>query len=290
MLSKLQFVVSPDSPSRAAPTWVELLRCPQTKLGGFTPSFIAPETENGLPRRGYLVCTTGGTAYSIRDGVLDLALPVKRSALTPAGWSNHLFPTPQLYERLWRRRALTLMMGEAFPPAREWALMNDWTNVQPGEYVVDLGTSTGLYARGLAGHGATILAVDLAWGMLREARRNIKRERRQGIILIRAAAENLPFHDAGIDAVVVGGSLNEMKSADVVLREARRVVRPGGRLFAMSLTQATRRPGAILQALAGLSGITFPAVTDLNSAAKAAGWTLARQELKGIVLFSLWTT
>ena len=46
---------------------------------------------------------------------------------------------------------------------------------------------------GLSDKGATILAVDLAWSMLREARGYIEREKRSGIVLMRAAAENPPY-------------------------------------------------------------------------------------------------
>ena len=145
----------------------------------------------------------------------------------------------------------------------------------------------GLYARGMADRGATILAVDLAWGMLREARGYIEREQRSGIVLMRAAAENLPFHDESIDAVVVGGSFNEMKSIRVALAEANRVVRRGGRMFVMSLSKATSWRGRFLQMLASMSGIKFPRVNEFNALTSQTGWHIANQELRGIVLFRL---
>ena len=186
-------------------------------------------------------------------------------------------------------RALSMLSGEPFPVAREYSLLNDWTEVQAGECVADLGTGTGLYARGMADRGATILAVDLAWGMLREARGYIEREQRSGIVFMRAAAENLPFHDESIDAVVVGGSFNEMKSIRVALAEANRVVRRGGRMFVMSLSKATSWRGRFLQMLASMSGIKFPRVNEFNALTSQTGWHIANQELRGIVLFRLLT-
>lgn len=288
MLSeKIQFQVVPQMIVTPEPVWLERVRCPQTKQGNLHTGFVSDEKINGLPRNGYLVCETGGTVYDIRNEIIDLTVKTPRSALTIAGWSNHFFPTPQLYERIWRKRALTLMTGEKFPVAREMAWLNEWAQLRAGECAIDLGTSTGLYARGLSETGATIFAVDMAMGMLTEAQKYIRRERRDGIVLMRAAAENLPFHDASMDAVVVGGSLNEMQAMRTAMQEAQRVVRPGGRMVTMSLSRAYTQRGRFLQKLAGLSGIQFPTVANFNAQAEQAGWKIARQELKGIVLFSL---
>lgn len=287
----MQFTVAQPLVHAALPTWLERVRCPKTKYGGWTAGFVSPAVENGLPHDGYLVNENAGTVYDIRGGILDLALAVKPTALTMAGWSNHVPPTPQIYERLWRKRALSIMTGSSFPVARELALMNEWIEPQNGEFILDVGTSTGLYARGLAATPAapTIFAMDLAWGMLREAQGYIRREQQKGIVLMRAAAENLPFHDGTLDAVVVGGSLNEMKLASVALREAYRVTRRGGRMFVMSLTRATNAPVRLLQRFLQTGGIQFHAVSDFNAITNAEGWTTAKQELRGIVLFTLLT-
>lgn len=268
------------------PLWLERLRCPQTKIGGLEISALSEHRVNGLPGDGYLVCKAGSTVYDIRDGIVDFAPHIPRAALTFAGWSNHFFPTPQLYERIWRKRALTLLTGENFPVTREMQWLREWTQAQAGEAVIDLGTSTGLYARGLSETGATIMAVDLAMGMLREARKYIQSEKRDGIVLLRTAAENLPFHDASVDAVVVGGSLNEMKSMRAALQESYRVVRKGGRMVTMSLSRAYSARGRSLQKLLGMSGIQFPTVAEFNNDVEQSGWKIAKQELKGIVLFS----
>lgn len=273
------------------PAWLERVRCPRTKLGGWSLGWVGTELENGLPRDGYLVNEHAGTVYNIRGGILDLALPIKPNALTLAGWSNHVPPTPQIYERIWRTRALSLMTGSSFPLERELALVNEWTDVKRGEVVLDVGTSTGLYARGLAATPAapTIFAVDLSAAMLREARGYIPREGRKGIVLMRAAAEYLPFHDASLDAVVVGGSLNEMKLMSVALRESYRVTRQGGRMFVMSLSRAASAPGRLLQRFLQRGGLKFPSVADFNAMTQAEGWTTAKQESNRIVLFTLLT-
>lgn len=263
------------------------LMCPVCKQPGLRLSTDALSGDEMLPEHGYAVCDNCKRLYPIAEHILDMAAHEPRPALTLAGWSNHFPPTPQLYERIWRRRALTLMTGEAFSVERELNRMNEWAQLQAGEYAVDLGTSTGLYARGVKPAGVTVVAVDLAWEMLREARGYIAREKRSGIVLMRAAAESLPLRDESMDAVLVGGSLNEMQGIPAALREAHRVTRRGGRMFVMSLSRATKNPGKVLQGLAGLSGIKFPGGDEFSAMAQGAGWNVAKQEQKGIVLFSL---
>lgn len=267
---------------------ISKFQCPRCKYPTLRLSAGATTDNELVPQYGYLVCDVCKTLYPIAQNILDLTVG-QTVTLTLAGWSNDVPPTPQLYERIWRRRALTLMTGENFSVEREWKWLNDWTNIKAGESVVDLGTSTGLYARGLSERGATIFAVDAAWGMLWEAKKQIAREKRRGIMLVRAAAENLPFHDASMDAVVVGGSLNEMKSIGTALQESYRIVRRGGRMVVMSLNRATKTRGRLIQNMLGSSGIKFPTADEFNALAQTAGWKMANQEARGIVLFSLLT-
>lgn len=266
---------------------VSKLECVNCGSAGLRLSSTLPDEGEDLPPHGYIVCDNCNTLYPIAEGIADMMPRQTRPALTMAGWSNHFAPAPQVYERIWRRRALTLLTNERFSVEREWGWLNEWTNVQAGEFVIDLGTSTGLYARGLSGKGATIIGVDAAWGMLSEAKKYVEREKRKGIVLMRATAEHLPFRDWSMDAVVVGGSLNEMKSIGAALGEAKRVTRRGGRMFVMSLSKARENPGRLVQDFLGASGIQFPAVNVFNAMAQKAGWEIQRQELRGVVLFSL---
>ena len=61
---------------------------------------------------------------------------------------------------------------------------------------MDLGTSTGLYTRGLAkagGEGAQIVALDNPWGMLALARGIARREGLKNVSFLRALAQRLPL-------------------------------------------------------------------------------------------------
>ena len=264
------------------------LRCPLCQRGtlGVNPR---GDARDPLPRNGEAICAACYARFTIRDHILNLAIGDAGRALTVAGMSNYLPPLPFGYEHLWRPRALSLLSGEKFPVARELEWLNSTLAPKPAELIVDLGSSTDLYARGIgqtAPH-AHLVAIDIAPGMLRYGRVCAQPDQVHNIAHVRANVERLPFHDASVDALVCGGSLNEFRSMRVALDEAARVCKPGGRLVAMSLLAATRPPGKIAQAQAKLSGITFPSHDEFNATLAATGWRCVEQNVIGIVAFTL---
>lgn len=206
-----------------------------------------------------------------------------------AGLSNYMPFLPWGYENVWRPRSLTMLSGEPFPVEREIKLLNDWLATQANELIVDLGSSTDLYARGIGkqNSGATIFAIDMAAGMLKAGLAYARRDGVKNIAHAHAPAQRLPFANASIDALVCGGSLNEFRSMSEALREARRVVKPSGRMFAMSLLKAKSRGGRIGQWNARLSGITFPTLDEFNAIIQSTGWTRERQQVFGVIAFTL---
>ena len=90
-----------------------------------------------------------------------------------------------------------------------------------GLRVLDLGCGKGRFAAELAARGAVVVGIDLSGAMLGHAR---------GIDRARASARRLPFAAQAFDAVVAVEVLEHVGDVRPVLREARRVLRPGGRL------------------------------------------------------------
>lgn len=243
--------------------------------------------DEPVPASGYAVWDHCATRYPIAEHILDLA-PHRAYPLTLAGRSNLAPWVPTLYENVWRPRSLSILSGEPFPPARELALLNDWAHVAPDELVLDIGTSTGFYARGLARacDAAQIVALDHARGMLQMARMLARREGFNKLIYLRAFAQAPPFADASVDVVVCGGSLNEFDSMAEALREMRRVLKTGGRLVMMSLLAASSPQGKLAQQFFGMSGIHFPTRAAFNLLAHEAGLRVVEQQAYGSVLFS----
>ncbi len=267
------------------------LRCPLCGARGLALDSM-PSRDDPLPARGDVFCAQCKTGYPIKDHVLNLAQPGDFSRLTLAGLSNVLPLMPQFYENVWRPRSLSLLTGTHFPVARELTQISEWLQVKPDELIIDLGSSTDLYARGIAksepnGKTAIIVAVDMATGMLKGGRAYARREGVTNIAHVRAPAQKLPFADGTVDALVCGGSLNEFQSIDVALREARRVCAPTGRMVTMSLLAASSVRGQVGQWGARLSGIQFPALDLFNATLIATGWRREAQKVLGVVAFTL---
>jgi malonyl-CoA O-methyltransferase len=96
--------------------------------------------------------------------------------------------------------------------------------------VLDLGAGTGHGARALKRRypGATVVAVDIATGMLEQARRQSRWLRR--FERVRADAYALPFADGSFDLVFSNLMLQWCDDLDAVFAEIARVLKPGGLL------------------------------------------------------------
>jgi 2-polyprenyl-6-hydroxyphenyl methylase/3-demethylubiquinone-9 3-methyltransferase len=111
--------------------------------------------------------------------------------------------------------------AELIPPAR-----------QAGALLVDVGCGGGLLAPHLAGKGYRHVGVDLTASALRHAADH-------GVAVVQGDATALPLPDRCADVVSAGELLEHVADLPAVVREACRVLRPGGVLVADTLN-ATR--------------------------------------------------
>lgn len=96
---------------------------------------------------------------------------------------------------------------------------------RPGDLALDLGAGTGAASRPLRRAGASVIALDVAPGMLEAL------DGAAGLSVV-ADARVLPFASATFDIVVAAFSLNHVADPLAALREVRRVLRRGGRFVA----------------------------------------------------------
>jgi 2-polyprenyl-6-hydroxyphenyl methylase/3-demethylubiquinone-9 3-methyltransferase len=203
---------------------------------------------------------------------------------TLAQRSNFLPLTALLYDT-WRVRSLELLTREDFSLEREFALMLEWLQVQAGQTFLDVGTSTGNYARALGARGASVTAIDISKPMLERAQALTNDA---GISFEQANVEALPYPDSSFDGVVVGASLNEFFDTDQALAEMARVLRPEGKLFMMYLRASDTAVGRLIQAPFKLSGVRFPSRDRVAQTLATHGVQRTRAELRRAVTLELY--
>jgi demethylmenaquinone methyltransferase/2-methoxy-6-polyprenyl-1,4-benzoquinol methylase len=110
--------------------------------------------------------------------------------------------------------------------------------VWPGDRVLDACCGTGDLAVEAERRGGLVVGLDFSGRMLERARR------KSGTIeWVQGDALALPFEDAAFDAVTVGFGVRNLDDLEAGLREALRVLRPGGKIAVLEIT----RPRGLLR-------------------------------------------
>jgi demethylmenaquinone methyltransferase / 2-methoxy-6-polyprenyl-1,4-benzoquinol methylase len=101
----------------------------------------------------------------------------------------------------------------------------------PGSLVLDLACGTGDLCRELARAGHRPIGFDFSPGMLAQARARVRAP------LVRADVLRLPVGGGVADGVVYGFALRNVVALPALFREAARVLRPGGRVVFVEVSE-----------------------------------------------------
>src|SRR3954471_2204944 len=107
------------------------------------------------------------------------------------------------------------------------------TQLNPGETVLDLGSGGGidvLLSAQRVGSTGKAYGLDMTDEMLALANENKRKAGAQNVEFLKGEIENIPLPDNSVDVIISNCVINLSADKDKVLREAYRVLKPGGRL------------------------------------------------------------
>ena len=174
--------------------------------------------------RQYLLNPRSGRRFFIRDGIPVFA---ERGELEGR---NRQFR--QLYDRVAifydvQSHIYAFLSGQRLGALRRGFLAELEFNA--GDRVLEVSVGTAWNLR-LLPPEINFYGLDLSWGMLEKARRNLRRWKREAHLFC-GEAENLPFADDSFDVVFQLGGLNFFSDKEKAVREMIRVAKPGTRLL-----------------------------------------------------------
>jgi len=150
--------------------------------------------------------------------------------------------------------------------------------LEPGQVVLDLGSGAGLdvlLSAKRVGPGGHAYGVDMTDEMLALANANLAKAEIRNATFLRGTIENVPLPDASVDVVISNCVINLAEDKRAVIKEAFRVLRPGG-LFAVAdmveLDPLDERLKKQLDSWAGCISGTIP-VDQYRAALLEAGFT-----------------
>lgn len=145
--------------------------------------------------------------------------------------------------------------------------------LKPGETVLDLGSGGGidvLLSAKRVGPTGKAYGLDMTDEMLALARENQRQAGVENVEFLKGEIEHIPLADASVDVVISNCVINLSADKDRVLREAFRVLKPGGRFAVSDVVARGEVPAEVRQSMELWAGCIAGALEETDYAAKLA--------------------
>ncbi|MBI2319101.1 MAG: arsenite methyltransferase [Betaproteobacteria bacterium] len=145
--------------------------------------------------------------------------------------------------------------------------------LQAGETVLDLGSGGGidvLLSAKRVGPGGKAYGLDMTEEMLALARENQRKAGFENVEFLKGEIENIPLPDDSVDVVISNCVINLSADKDRVLREAYRVLKPGGRFAVSDVVVTAEVPAEIRRNVELWIGCIAGALLESDYRAKLA--------------------
>jgi ubiquinone/menaquinone biosynthesis C-methylase UbiE len=146
-------------------------------------------------------------------------------------------------------------------------------DLHPGEVVLDLGSGGGidvLLSARRVGPTGRAYGLDMTDEMLELARENQKKAGATNVEFLKGHLEAIPLPDASVDVIISNCVINLSADKDRVLREAFRVLKPGGRFAVSDVVVRGEVPEQIRKSMLLWVGCIAGALSDYEYVSKLA--------------------
>jgi arsenite methyltransferase len=146
-------------------------------------------------------------------------------------------------------------------------------DLKPGETVLDLGSGGGidvLLSAKRVGPTGKAYGLDMTDDMLTLARENQRKAGATNVEFLKGEIENVPLADNSVDVVISNCVINLSADKSKVLREAFRVLRPGGRFAVSDVVVRGHVPDSVRQSMLLWVGCIAGALEESDYRAKLA--------------------
>jgi len=151
-------------------------------------------------------------------------------------------------------------------------------DLQPGQTVLDLGSGGGidvLLSAKRVGPSGKAYGLDMTDEMLALARENQTKAGATNVEFLKGTIERIPLPDSSVDVIISNCVINLSSDKDAVLREAFRVLKPGGRFAVSDVVVRGSVPADIRRSMELWVGCIAGALeeTEYGDKLRAAGFT-----------------
>ncbi len=155
--------------------------------------------------------------------------------------------------------------------------------LRPGEIVLDLGSGGGidvLLSARRVGPTGKAYGLDTTDEMLALAEENKRKSGLANVEFLRGDIEQIPLPDDAVDVVISNCVINLSADKDRVLREAFRVLKPGGRLAVSDVVVQGELPDALRKSMESWVGCVAGALSETDYRQKLAAAGFAEVEVE----------